>query len=139
MEGSVGETSSRLVVTIHADDVTAEEAERLSAALRDELLLLEVASVDRAPAGPVPDGAKSGAAQTWGALLVSGVFSAAMVKAVAQVAAEWLRRNAARSVTLEQDGRSLVIEGASAADVDRLVQEWLKERPGETEPSQQAD
>ncbi len=70
-------------------------------------------------------GQKSGAAISIGDLVVSGIFSAATVSALARIAVAYIRRGAARKITLKDGERSLVISDPSA-DTERAVADWLR-------------
>ncbi|MEV0563534.1 hypothetical protein [Dactylosporangium sp. NPDC050588] len=95
------------VVSLFPDDAGAQdEATRLFGAE------LWRAGVDAVPVtGPAPEGAKSGAAQTIGQLAVAGVFSAATVTAISQIAVAFINRHAAKRIRLTAGDVELEIDG----------------------------
>ncbi|MDX3655952.1 hypothetical protein PV646_01420 [Streptomyces sp. ID05-26A] len=99
--------------------VTAELLELLSADAR-----LDVRQV----ASEVPGGAKSGTGLTVGELVVSGVLSAASVRAGASVLVSWLQGRAERKVTLKSVDDEIVIDGTPTRAQQELVEKWLRER-----------
>lgn len=105
-----------------ADD--AELAE-LAMGLREELLALDVASVDVASAGPAPAGTRGGDALAVGALIVSLAASSGLLGAMVDAVASWVARPGQRSVRLELDGDVLEVAGVSAREQQRLVQTWI--------------
>jgi hypothetical protein len=128
---AVNLSTSALRLTVNTDDeVTAEECDRMLGYLREELLLLDVMSVDRPSRSAFPFRAKGGMAQNTGMLLVSGVFSATTVQAVASVVSAWLQRASARSVEIEHEGSrsKTTITGASKGEIEVLVAQWNQSR-----------
>lgn len=73
------------------DDADAEELERLSLALRNEILQLdEVTAVDQASAGPAPEGAKGLELVAIGALIVKVASTVEAVDKVVKVIRNWI-------------------------------------------------
>jgi hypothetical protein len=108
------------------EDMTSAEVDTLTGSLRQDLLELDLASVDRPAVTDLPDGAKSGTAQTVGVLVASGVVSASTVKAIASVATAWIKRAGARSVTIERGKDRIEITGTSKDHVNQLVDKWFE-------------
>ncbi|MGH8909014.1 MAG: hypothetical protein ACRD0K_21605 [Egibacteraceae bacterium] len=107
----------------HAD--AADLAER-AAALREELLQLDVARVDLAMAGPAPAGTRAGEALAAGVLLVDLAASTGLLDAVVVDAVRsWVSRPGQRSVRLELDGDVLEVTGVSWREQRRLIQTWI--------------
>jgi hypothetical protein len=99
------------VVSLFPDDARAQdEATRL---LSNELWRGGVAAV--AVAAAAPPGSKSGTAQTIGQLAVAGVFSAATVNAISQIAVAFINRRAAQRIRLSANGVELEIDGELGA------------------------
>ena len=101
------EDLSQLEVNLTVDDdISPLEMEELTAAMRRELLLLDVQSVDRVSGGPAPDGAKGIELAALGALIVeyrarrrrSSARSSRSIQA-------WAARSPNRTVKLTLDGR----------------------------------
>jgi hypothetical protein len=78
---------------------------------------LSVTPLETAPAA----GGKSGTVQHIGALVVSGVLSAAGLKAIGEVIVAYLARSGARQITLRDGDREVIVSGAAAADVAEVV------------------
>lgn len=106
-------------------EMPAEEVDTRTTVLRAELLELGLEAVDR-PVTEPPRGAKSGVASTIGMLVATGIFSASTLKAIADVAIEFVRRGGARSVTIENGDSKLELTGASKADVEAVVSQWIE-------------
>jgi hypothetical protein len=94
----------------------------LTGGLRAEILSLPVESVDLAPAGEPPPGAKAGEALAVGALVVS--IAPALVESLMAIISSWLTR--------QPGDVELVIDGnrfrgrVSRAERERLVAAYLK-------------
>jgi hypothetical protein len=71
-------------------------------------------------------------------LVVTGLFSAATVAAVAQVAVAFLQRGAARRITFRDGRRTLTISAASE-ETERMVAEWLGVPPTQSGVESGAD
>jgi len=99
------------------DDVLA----RMTGDLRDELLDLDVDSVDRPSDGPAPDGTKAGEVLTAGALLLA--VAPSVVEGVMAVLASWLSRQPA-DVKIEIDGQKFA-GTVSRKQRDALVAAYL--------------
>jgi hypothetical protein len=126
----------QIVVAVEAADGDAEETDTLTRELQEELLLLDAAeSVARPEGEPVPAGAKSGAATTLGALLVTGVFSRAALNAMVSLVSEWRQRAQARRVELTEGEDSLIVTGLSGSDQKALIEAWLQRRSGSDQQS----
>ncbi|MEQ4303915.1 hypothetical protein ABNF97_21460 [Plantactinospora sp. B6F1] len=74
--------------------------------------------------GTGPSARKGGAAGSLAELVVTGLFSATTVAALAQVAVAFLERGAARRITL-RDGRRTLTISAPGEDTEQMVIEWL--------------
>ncbi|MGH8794283.1 MAG: hypothetical protein ACRDXX_16750 [Stackebrandtia sp.] len=89
-----------------------------------------------APVAATPPGDKSGLAQEIGVLLVSGLFSAAAVKAAADVIVAFVHRGSAASVTVRRGDREIIVDGGSVADVAaevKRLEHLLSDDAGEAE------
>ncbi|MCG8922364.1 hypothetical protein [Lentzea sp. CC55] len=84
-------------------------------------LLTTAARVDaRSVTGSAPDGAKS-AGLAIGELVVTGVLSAASVRAAASVLSSWLQGRAKRKVTLKAGDDEIVLDGPLTRAQQELV------------------
>jgi len=111
------------VADVDADD---EEVEELTRRLRQELLELDVAAVERTTAGEPPEGAKSaGAAVAVGSLIVSTVTSPGVLSSIVEMVRGWLGMRGSRSVKLTLAGDSIELTGVSDETQEELVQAWL--------------
>jgi hypothetical protein len=106
-------------------DADNEEVDVLTRRLREALLELDVASVDRAPAGEAPPGSKSGAAIAAGSLLVSVATTPGVLSSIVEMIRGWLGIRASRSVKLTLGGDTIEVTGVSDARQDELIQAWL--------------
>jgi hypothetical protein len=119
----------QISVVVQGPEDDPESLDELTRRLQEELELLPAAqSVTRPGGDAAPDGAKSGVVTTVGALVVTGAFSRAALKALVSLVAEWRQRAQARRVELTEGEDSLVVEGISASDQKALVDAWLQRR-----------
>ena len=96
--------------------------------MRDQLLQLDVDSVQRAPASEAaPPGARAVDSTSLTTLVVSGATSAAFLGGLAQVVVAWIQRSSARRVEVTFGDRTLTLDGASKADVNAAVQAFLED------------
>lgn len=113
-----------LRVTLAEDAAAPEEVESLTYSLRNELLTLDLDSVDLPRADDTPPGAKAAEVAVVGTLVLT-LSSANVLSSVVGVIRGWLIRSAGRSVRLEIDGDILEAKGVNAAEQSRLVDEWV--------------
>jgi|GEM_PF-2880014 hypothetical protein len=109
---------------LHVDQVTGGPDGDADVSLPDPGRLPE--QVDR---GDVPDSRTSAARKGAGPgslaeLVVTGLFSATTVTALAQVVIAFVQRGAARRITLRDGGRTLTISDPDE-ETERMVTEWL--------------
>jgi hypothetical protein len=105
------------------DDADAEELDAAARALRDELLELDVAAVDRVPAGPVPEGARAVEASVLAAMAVQ--LGQATLGAVLGTIRAWVGRGADRSVKLTVDGDTIELSHVSGDVQQELIAAFL--------------
>jgi hypothetical protein len=121
----------RVALDIQADsDADAEELSDLASRLREELLELDVGSVESATAGPAPDDAKGLALLAFGGLVVKFVLRQDVLETVVAGVRSWVGRQRVRSVKLTLDGDTVEITGVSTADEERLVDLWIARHVG---------
>jgi hypothetical protein len=106
--------------------VAADELERLSRGLRDELLDLDVIAVDHAATAPAPAGTKGLAGADIGTLVVTLSNSAVLVT-LAGVLKSWADRAKGRKITMRfgADEDSIEVGGASPQDLAELLRSWM--------------
>ncbi len=111
------------------DDVSAHELDELTAAMRRELLQLDVQSVDRVSGGPAPEGAKGIELAELGALVVSLGKATPVLGQVVAVIEAWVARSPNRTVKLTLDGDTLELNGMSERDQRQVVKDWMARHP----------
>ncbi|MFC8838670.1 hypothetical protein ACFT8Q_00775 [Streptomyces griseoincarnatus] len=97
-----------------------EQVERQVRSLYRDLRTLGLFNVERKQA-PAPAGSMASAGYEIGALVVSGAFSAAALKAMSNVLVAYIQRSKARSVEWEFDGNKGTFQALSAKDQNKLV------------------
>ncbi|HEU4947030.1 MAG TPA: hypothetical protein VFT31_07740 [Kribbella sp.] len=106
-----------------ADD---ERLEELALLLRQELLELDVDSVEPLRGGEAPEGTRSGLIALAGALTLSLQPTVQVVGGVIALVRDWLRRSGSqRSVRLEVDGDVLEVTGVTSEVQQRLIDDWI--------------
>jgi hypothetical protein len=103
-------------------DDDAERLDELTALLRDELLELDVASVEPVAAEQAPEDAKGVVGVVVGWLAVH--FGPSGLKAVVNAVVAWAGRNQ-RAVELTLNGNTLKLTGANADVQARVVDEFF--------------
>jgi hypothetical protein len=116
------------------DDISPLEMEELTAAMRRELLQLDVQSVDRLSGGPAPAGAKGVELAEIGALLVSLGKATPVLGQVVAVIQAWAARSPNRTVKLTLDGDSLELNGMSEREQHQVVKDWMARHAKPTAP-----
>jgi hypothetical protein len=112
---------------VQEDGSDEARLEELSLGLRQELLALDVRSVEPYREGEAPAGTRGGLAALAGVLSVSLVPGAQMIGAVVAVVRDWLRRSgSARTVKLAIDGDVIELTGASDEVQQQLVDTWIR-------------
>jgi hypothetical protein len=120
-----------LQVAVNGNGVTGVALDKLTQQLAADLN--SVSRIAAKPAAGTADaGTKSQFAQDIGILVVSGVFSAATVKAIRDVIVAYVERTKARSVILRRGDSELEITAVSAQEL-AAVTERLNELFGPAE------
>jgi hypothetical protein len=121
----------RVHLGLDADpEADAEESERAARQLREELLELDVETVEFAKGGETPEGAKAGAAPDLSTILLTLAASGGVLTTIIGVLQSWLTRHERRSVTLEIDGDKIEITGISSEEQKRLIDAWMHRHRG---------
>jgi hypothetical protein len=127
--------TSQLAINLSVDaDVSARELEELTAAMRRELLQLDVLSVDRVSGGPAPEGAKGIELAEIGALIVSLGKATPVLGQIVEVIQAWAARSPNRTVKLTLDGDSLELNGVSESQQHLVIKDWMARHPRATAP-----
>jgi hypothetical protein len=107
------------------------QLEVLALLLRQELLMLDVQSVEPYAEDAAPDGSKGALAAVAGVLSVSVAPGLQALGAVVAVVRAWLRRSATgRTVKLSIDGDVIELTGASDAVQQQLVDTFVRRHAG---------
>lgn len=114
-----------LKVDVAVADADPQEVEELTTRLRRELLDLDVARVERVPAGEPPEGTRAFEVLALGSLVVTLAREAGALNGVVQTLHRWLARDRRRSVKIELDGDVLEVTDVSSGDQERLITAWL--------------
>jgi hypothetical protein len=116
------------VVEEGSDEARLEE---LALLLRQELLALDVRSVEPYHEGAAPEGTRGGLAALAGVLSVSLAPGLQVVGAVVAVVREWLRSaGGGRTVKLSIDGDLIELTGASDHTQQELVDAFVRRHGG---------
>jgi hypothetical protein len=119
----------RIGVTEEGSD--DERLEELALLLRQELLTLDVESVEAYTEGDAPAGTRSALAAVAGVLTVSLGPSVQAVGAVIGLVRDWLRRSGTdRSVRIELDGDVIELKGTTTEVQQQLVDDWIRKHAG---------
>jgi hypothetical protein len=99
--------------------------EELTAAVRRELLQLDVSSVDRVSGGPAPDGSRGIDLAAIGALVVSLGKATPVLGQVVEAIQAWASRAPNRTVEVTLEGDTLKLGGMSQADQHLVIKDWM--------------
>ena len=118
--------TTQLTVTLDtAPDTDAEDLERLTRQLRDELSELDV-QANFVTGGPAPANTKAGDVIEWGTLLLTLAASGGVITTLINAIQAWLtNRNQPATVTVEMGGDKIQITGNPSSEQQRLVEAFL--------------
>ncbi|MEU4289244.1 hypothetical protein AB0E63_13575 [Kribbella sp. NPDC026596] len=118
-------------VGIVDDGANDEQLEVLALLLRQELLMLDVRSVEPYREGEAPDGSRGGLAAIAGVLSVSLAPGLQVLGSVVTVVRDWLRRSGTgRTVKLTIEGDVIELSGASDEVQQQLVDAFVRRHAG---------
>lgn len=123
--------TTQLTVTLDAEpDTDAEDLERLTRQLRDELSDLDV-QANFVTGGPAPANTKAGDVIEWGTLLLTLAASGGVITTLINAIQTWLtNRNQPAAVTVEMGGDKLQITGNPTDEQQRIIEAFLhRNRP----------
>ena len=103
----------------------AEELEQLTGLLREELLQLDLAAVERAPKA-APSGARAGESAAAGVLAVALLGGSGVLPMVVEAVRAWLARAGGRSLKIAAGDDVLEVSGISSEQQERLIEAWLE-------------
>ena len=121
----------QLTVTLDAKpDTDAEDLERLTRQLRDELSELDV-QADLVTGGSAPANTKAGDVPEWGTLLLTLAASGGVITAFINAIQAWLtNRNQPATIITEIGGEKLQITGNPSPEQQQLVKAfWQRHQP----------
>ncbi len=114
----------RLMLKINAGpEVDYEKLADISLQLKENLLELDVETVDLVGEGKVPVDAKAGEPVIWGTLLLT--LSVEALKAVISYIQSWLGVTGCRSVELEISGNKLKVTRISSKEQQHLIDTYI--------------
>jgi hypothetical protein len=121
------ENITRLVLRVEDEHGDQEGLAELTAALRQELLDLDVDSVEQLSAGQAPPGSRGFDVEALGTLVVTLARSDVLVAVVSAVAM-WLTSRRNQVVKVDVDGDVLELSGLPSQERQRLTEQWLRRR-----------
>src|SRR5687767_7656163 len=121
------ENITRLVLRVEDEHGDQEGLAELTAALRQELLDLDVDSVEQLSAGQAPPGSRGFDVEALGTLVVTVARSDVLVALVSAVAM-WLTSRRSQVVKVDVDGDVLELSGLPSQERQRLTEQWLRRR-----------
>jgi len=115
-----------LIIRINSVNEDEEELERSTQQLREELLDLNLDSVDLVKKGIAPEGSKAGEEiVSWGSLLVSLGASGGLLPSLIGSVQSWLSRKENQKITMEIGGDKLELTGISDEQKEKLIDAWI--------------
>lgn len=122
----MSEKKIQVLLNLNAgSELDAEEKERVTRQLREELMGLDVEGVDFVKSGKAPVKAKAGDLIAWGKLLLMLVPSGGVLTTIISAIQSWLTRHNQRSISLEINGNKIDIKDISSEDQKRLINAWI--------------
>ena len=106
------------------DGADAEELDDLTRRLRQQILQLDVDSVEHVSGGAAPPGARVVDVMLIGSLLVTLSKSPELLKMVVGTVEAWAGRNRC-SIELQIGGDSLKVSGISSDQQQQLINTWV--------------
>lgn len=110
-----------IVLDIEADGFTGARADMLSRQLAADIRALRTLEVTPVSVPP-PDGSKSTGHEI-ATLVVTGVFSAATVRALRDVIVAYVDRTKVRGVKVRVGNAEVTLTGASASDLAKIIEQ----------------
>ncbi|RLC74604.1 MAG: hypothetical protein DRI81_13505 [Chloroflexi bacterium] len=107
----------------------AEELERLTRQLRQDILDLEVEDVRPLEAAAAQAGAKSGFPVALGALLITTLASSNVLPPLIDLLKSVLEHHSLSSVMLEIDGDKIEVKGNPSRKQQELIKAWMSRHP----------
>jgi TM2 domain-containing membrane protein YozV len=131
----MADNATRLFLRIGDEGGDPEELAWLTAALRQELLDLDVNAADQAGAGQPPLDSRAFEVVALGALVVTVAQQPELLAAIVNAVTQWLTHRQQRTVKIEVDGDVLEISGLPSKERRRLTEDWLRRRTDSPMPA----
>jgi hypothetical protein len=120
-----------LIIRIDSASADEEELERSTHQLRDELLDMNLQSVDLVKKGNPPKGSKAGEEiVSWGSLIVGLVASGGVLPNLVGTVQSWLSRRENQKITMQIGADKLEVTGVSNEQQDKLIDAWINRHKG---------
>ena len=119
--------SEELAISLRVEmdvEVDLGELAELTAGLREELLELDIDTVEGIAGPELSPGPKGPASDSVGTLIVTLSNSAALV-ALMGVLRSWISRATGRKITIKRGKDEITVSGLSAEDQEKLIASWL--------------
>lgn len=129
----MAENITRLVLRVEDEQGDQEGLAELTDGLRQELLDLDVDSVEQLSAGEAPPGSRAFDVASLGTLVVT-VARSEVLAAIVSAVAMWLTSRRNQVVKIDVDGDVLELGGLPSQERQRLTEEWLRRRAPEASP-----
>jgi len=120
--------STEITLIINNDE--PNELEDITNNLRDELLALDIDSVEQTLSTSSPDGTKATGAFDLGALLLKLNPAGKVLATVVSTIQNWLGRQEQSTISLEIGGDKLTLTGLSIENQNQLVATWIQKHSG---------
>jgi hypothetical protein len=127
---AVSDNGEELAVVIVGDDLEAEQIDELIQQLREELLELDVDSVERIPAGEAPTSTRAVEIFVLGGLLVKVAESVNALNSAIGTIRDWLSRRGGVKIEIRLGNDVLELSNASRKDEERLIAAFLDRHSG---------
>jgi len=122
----LNENKTELTIHIQQAEEEDERLELSTQQLREELLDLNLDSVDFVKSGNAPNGSKAGEEViTWGSLLVSFAASGGILPSLISTLQSWLSRRDNQTISMEIGGDKLEVTGLSSEEQNKLIEVWI--------------
>jgi Caspase domain len=123
-DAEMTENVTRLVLRIGDEHDDREELSGLTAALRQELLDLDVQAADQPSGGPAPLSSRAFEVAALGTLVIT-IAKSELLAAIVGAVTVWLKNRQQRTVKIEVDGDVLELTGLPTKERQQLTEEWL--------------
>ena len=129
----MAENITRLVLRVEDEQGDQEGLAELTAWLRQELLDLDVDSVEQFSSGEAPPGSRAFDVAALGTLVVT-LAKSDVLAAIVSAVAMWLTGRRNQVVKIDVDGDVLELSGLPSQERQRLTEEWLRRRAPDGSP-----